>query len=387
MSKAINYIIWITAIVLAIIFRFIWGEYQWLGVFAYIAFIPFIDLGIKVFFLKQEKPTILTIPFKDFVSPWLVYCGLAGIGLNYWQAQIQHKEQQYNMIIRQQQETAKDFIRYTDDLEHPNEGRRVEAIDRLYKIAHETPSDYLNYLCNVFCSHIINYTNTSSYQDKNKRSPSRDIQKIINLLLKNDRDSLIFDQHWKSLERAYLYGADFSNAILNNVDLSGATLNEAIFKSAKLYTTHFMDAKLDNVNFENAYLENVNFRFIPLISANFKKSNIRVGRFFDTRLTDVNFEGAHIDIANFGHAIMKGVSFKETDLTAVSFRRDSLVNVNFTGAKLNNVDFWNANLMEKVYFTGTSLENKPFNEITCYECSQKLTRPPKTPNPPKDEKK
>ena len=53
----------------------------------------------------------------------------------------------------------------------------------------------------------------------------------------------------------------------------------------------------------------------------------------------------------------------------------------------SNIDFWNAILMEKVNFTGTSLENKPFSEITCYECSQKLTRPPKTPNPSKEGQK
>ena len=363
--------LWLMTFSVAVLaIRYALPEHPWIVVVAYFVFTPFIDRGIKAIVDKEGNTLILGVEFKDFMTPWIAFWGLAGIAISYWQAQNQ-------LSIQKRQELDNNFYIYVKHLEDQNVVFRNKAINELYMIAYQHPDYYLQSVCDAFCNHIRSFTSDSVYKKDNSIKPSNDVQKTIDLLFKEYEHSLIFGKLRKSLDGSYLYGADFENAILTRVDLSDATLSKANFTSAKLYDVHFRDAKLnDRVNFENAFIDSVNFRHNTLTNVNFYKSKIKTGRFFNTRLTSVTFDSAYIHVANFDQAKMINVYFRGADLTDVSFRRDSLTNVYFTGAKLNNVDFWNAKLeKDKVDFTDTDLENIPYAEITRFGRSQELTKP------------
>jgi len=341
------------------ILGFVRKENQWIAFAASVVFLPFIDLAIKRINPKDDKTDILRVPFKEFMMPWVAFWGLSSIALTYWQTQTKDEyqkrqlEKNYNVLIK--------------SLDSKIDSTRINAISSLYKIANENRDDYLYNVCDVFCSKIRNITSSSSYKKDNDRSPSGDIQLIIDMLFKQKKDGLIFDRLMKNFSGAYLYGADFGNATINKVDLRNATLSKANFVSAKLQNTDFREAILnENVNFENAVLDTVNFRYNTLTDVTFRKSTLRHVIFLTTKLTNVNFENAYFNVANFNSSTMMDVSFIGADVTSVSFRNNSFKKVKFSNANFYNVDFWTKvkTSKEDVDFRGTMFADDDIEKIT-----------------------
>ena len=376
-------LLWIIVIgVLAGIVVYYWDNFfkenQLIGAVALLAFLPFIDRVIKAVFKKEDSTHILGVPFRDFITPWIAFWGLSGMVISYKQAQDNDKQQKQQIIKQEQKEIENNYYRYVDNLKYSNEAIRNEAIDNLYKYAYEHSTRYLKSVCDVFCSHICDITNDSTYRKQNNKTPRKDIQNILDRLLRKDGDTLIFAPLRKSLQGTYLYGANFRDAILSNVDFEEATLSKADFKYAKLNDVNFRDAILDdNVSFEESELTNVNFRYNRLTNVIFKKSKINTGRFKFTKLTKVNFDNAHIDVADFGESEMVDVSFLNDTLRSVSFRNASLKKVNFTNAKFYNVDFWTKikTTKEDVNFKETMFENTAIERIISKNYTTMRTNP------------
>jgi len=282
-------------------------------------------------------------------------------------------------IDNEQQKPYDLLTNYAESLKNSNEAIRNEAIDSLYYIAYKHPN-HIKTVCEVFCSHIRDITNDSAYRKKNTaKNPPEDIQHIINRLLKNDGESLIFDSFPKNLQGAYLYGADFQNAKLDSVNFQNATLSKANFKSAKLNNVNFETTVLnEKVSFEDAQLTEVFFRYNKLTDVNFQKSKINRGVFRKTRLTGVNFDNAYFDVANFNESVMVEVSFRNNTLNGVSFRNASFSkNINFTNAKFHNVDFWTKIKPKKgeVIFKETIFEDIDIEKITSQNYTTRRTNP------------
>jgi len=361
--NVIKYSIWLIVILIIIIWILVKvrKENQWIAAAACVVFMPFIDLVIKRIIPKDATPNILGVPFKDFLMPWIAFWGLSSIALTYWQTQTKdevqkrQRDEKYNVLIK--------------SLDSKVDSTRINAISHLYKLANEYRDDYLNNICDEFCSKIRKITGESSYRINNQNSPSEEIQKIINVLFKREKDGLIFDRLTKDLNGAYLYGADFGNAILNKVDFRNAILSNASFVSARLQNTDFREARLDeNVNFENAVLDTVNFRYNTLTDVIFKKSTLRHVIFLTTNLNSVNFENAYFNVANFNSSKMVDVSFIGADMTSVSFRNGTFKKIKFMNAIFYNVDFWTKvkTSIEDVNFKGTLFADYTIDQITSF---------------------
>ena len=366
------------------IIKIVGNEYRLIATVAFLAFLPFFDRIIKAFFPKKDSKKILGVKFNEFVTPWIMFLGLSGIVISYKQAQDYDKEQRRQTAIEERKERDKEYYMYVDNLKHSNEGNRIDAIENLYKLAYEYPSERSQKVCEVFCSHIREITSDSIYQTKNSNKPPKDIQNIIDLLLKNDKDSLIFNRFWKNLKGSYLNGADFQNAKLNSVDFIDATLSNADFRLAFLNNVTFIsDAKNHDINFGEAELSNVDFRNNKLTKVNFKKSKINRVIFKNTRLSDINFEDAYLNEVNFDESVMIRVSFRNDTLINVSFRKDTLQKVYFQNsiinkgifrnASINDVNFDNAEFyvanfndskLTDVYFKKTKLKDTSFRQVT-----------------------
>ena len=348
---------------------------------AFFAFLPFIDRAIKSNF-EGDSFNILGVPFVSFITPWVMFWGLSGGVISYKQTQENNKQLQQQLNAQERIEREKNYHNYVGYLVVSNEGIRNKAINDLYQYAYKYSAEFLKPVCDAFCSHIREITSDSVYRAKNKETPRNDIQNIIDLLFKKNDDTLIFNQVRKSLEGAYLHGANFQNAILNNIDFEAATLSNANFKSAKLNDVSFIAAILNaNLNFDGAELTNVNFRYGRLTNVNFKNSKIIPGKFYGATLTDVQFDNAHINVGNFELSEMINVSFINDSLKDVSFRHVKVYqNVNFANAKFNNVDFWTRTKpkKEEVNFKGTIFEKDDIERITSLNYTTSRTNPKKT---------
>jgi len=201
-----------------------------------------------------------------------------------------------------------------DLLRSPNEYTRIGGAYNLFFLASERKEEYSEAVCNILCTHIHTITNKQEYIIKYAEEPSKEIQTILNILFKEEKDELIFDKCKKKLSRVILDGADFRKAILNNVN----------FMNTSLKNVNFNDATLSNVDFMGARLRNVDL--------------------WDAKLTNINFKNAILRNIHFNSAI--------------------LCNTVFRDATLSDVDFSHVKFEGKVIFAGTSLENIPLLNLT-----------------------
>ena len=314
---------------------------------------PSVKLIIYEFSLREAKITLQNNWFEIIVIALLVFSifltwkkksGGSGIiaiilamfiffiGRSFFSPNAEVEDQKMQIDQQAKKNRENDFKNFVNNLDDFRYIERIFAIDSLYKLAYNYPNEFLEPVCEIFCGHIRVYTRNYYDLDYYSKSPSKDIQKIIDLLFKKDGDSLIFSSFKKSLYCSYLYGADFKDAILNNVDFTGTTLSNSNFHSATLSDVSFSFAILNDMfSFENAELSNVDF----------KRNKIKDGIFRGSILTGVNFVDVRIDDANFSESVM----------TNVRFGSDSLVNVNFLHASYKHVDFSNSYFYNVDFFT------------------------------------
>jgi uncharacterized protein YjbI with pentapeptide repeats len=208
-------------------------------------------------------------------------------------------------------------------LGNPNENTRISGAYHLFSLAGEHKKDCLASVCDILCTHIHTITNEQEYIIKYSQEPSREVQSILNILFKAERDELIFEKCKKTLSRVKLNGADFRKAILSNVNFMNTILNGVNFNDASLSDVDFMGAKLSNIDLWDAKLYNINFKNVTL----------------------------------------RNIHFNSAILSNIVFRDATLSDVDFQNAKFNNVNFRYAKFDDKVSFTGTSLENIPLEEM------------------------
>jgi len=257
------------------------------------------------------------MPRNEFMIIWIVLGGIIGVVSNVRLSKKFMRHQVKELCVNC-------FSSGVDLLGNPNEYTRISGAYNLYFLAGEHKKEYLESVCEVLCTHIQTITNKLEYKIKYSDEPSMEIQTILNLLFKEDKDELIFDKCKKNLSRVSLNGADFRKAILNNVNFINTILNDVQFNDATLSNVDFMSATLSNVDLWDAKLSNINFR----------------------------------------NATLGNIHFNSAQLCRIVFRDATLCDVDFRDATFSDVNFWYAKLEDKVIFTGTSLENIPPEEIT-----------------------
>jgi len=339
-------------------------KYKWLIlwlILGVIFFYPFCCLLIGEIWCLKELYTF-GLPLKDFMTIWIAFWGVIGVAFNIILMQRRVSNQEKQLIDQKEQfEKQQRDTRFSSGVEllgNPHESARIGGVYNLYFLANEHQNEYLHSVCEILCAHVRTITNDIAYQEKYKEKPSNEIQSILNLLFKKDKnDELIFDKCQKNFERTFFGGANLEYATLSNVD--------------------FRYAKLDGVKLFNATLSIVKFQHAVLIGVNFGGCNKSSGVYFqNAELNNINFNDAKINGGYFMNAKLCVVYFWESELSNILFYDAKLLSdVNFWNTKLSNIDFSNAKLKEnEINFTGTLLEGYSYEEITRPGRSLELTK-------------
>ena len=297
------------------------------------------------------------LPLKDFMAVWVALGGIIGIVSNIILTQKritiqedQQKEQQKQfeaqILLQQKQQRDTRFASGVELLGNANESARIGGVYNLYFIANEYSDEYLDTVCEILCAHIRTITRDKKYQAKYAKESSNEIQTILDLLFREDKNGkLIFNACFKNLSGTFLCGTNFFKATLSNVGFKKAKLSDVGFKKAELNNIDFLKAELRKVYLGKAELRKVYFR--------------------EAELNDVNFCYAKLSDVNFGEAELSNINFGEAKLSNVSFGEAELSNIYFAYAKLEE---------GTVYFHLTKLEGFSYEEITTLGRSLKLTK-------------
>lgn len=371
---------------------------------------------IWIFFLSNQTASALT--FFSFL--FAIFVWLLSIFQSRKKAKRQDIKQQVIHLSQKKQAENQDKqiqiqqkllcdTRFSFGIEllgNQNESTRIGGAYHLYSLANEYPDEYLNPVCEIFCAHIRTITNGKNYQENYKEKPSNEIQTIIDLLFKKNKDSnLIFDDCKKKLNNTFLNGIDFGNTTLNNVDFENVRISKVSFSYAKLNNVVFLFAKLNNVQITSTVLNDINFSFTVLNDISFGNAKLNDIYFEYSSLTDVDFKIAKLSNVYFSdisaydtcpETILRNINFQDATLYNVYFNNDYLIlddsnfrnatltnvyfndanlsDVDFENAKLTNVDFSNAGLFG-VSFTKTVLSRYGSKVIDRKGCSIELTKP------------
>jgi hypothetical protein len=282
-----------------------------ISIIALIISYPFLFLLLnQVFNLNCGELYTFGLSLKDFLTPWIAFWGIIGAALNVWflqrrvsimekqrnnqqdrwdsqQIQFNTQIEKQNEQIQIQQKQLQDsrFATGVNLLGNSNESARIGGVYCLYYLANEFRDDYLIPVCEIICAHIRSITRDNRYQEAYNKMPSNEIQTIIDLLFKKDKnETIIFENCQKNLTRTFLHGVDFFRAkitnthfyfssiksvtflyrslkesALTNVGFNSATLNDVKFIATSQTDVEYINTKFINVDFTNASLNNVRF--------------------------------------------------------------------------------------------------------------------------------
>jgi hypothetical protein len=108
----------------------------------------------------------------------------------------------------------------------------------------------------------------------------------------------------KTVEKAYLRGANLSDAYLRGADLSGANLSDANLRGANLSNAYLNGANLRDADLSDAYLR----------GANLSDANLNGANLSNAYLSDADLRGANLSDANLNGANLSNAYLSDADL-------------------------------------------------------------------------
>jgi len=383
-----------------LIIAFLLEFYKFLAVFIIILMaLPFVFLFIKKAKYWNFGEPYTSVLSSKFITAWIAFWGVIGAAIGIIQIQTQ-------VNIQQKQLRDTRFSSGVELLGNEKESARIGGVYNLYFLANEHPQEYLESACEILCSHIRTITREKDYQEKHIEKPSNEVQTVINLLFKKDRNNkLIFDDCNKNFKDAFLCGSDFTKALINNTFFESSILNNSDFSYSMLIkNVYFKSSELRSVNFGHSVLKNISFFSNQLNDIDFFKANLNnvdfshralkfdIFRkplpkpknddfiFFDIdskppyTIDDLYFMEATLKNVDFSYIILNNFYFATATLEDVFFKNSTLNNASFCiglgalKATLNNVDFESSSLNDIVFGENTlknvSFQNAKLNCVT-----------------------
>jgi len=385
-------------------FDFIRNYYQaiFIIVLLFVISYPFTLLGlgdILVYFnndLDLKELYTFNQPFKDFITVWLAFWGLSGaaFGIIQMNARITKMDDQNQIQLKQQEaqqrrweeqdrreknlreeQLQKDkeqrdvqFSQFTEQIQKQDEqiklqekqqrdarfasgveligsnseSARIGGVYSLFFLAREYPTEYLEYVCQILCSHVQTITWRKEYQSEYADKPSNEIQTLIVILL----DKLFFNCN-KNLSKSYLKHIDFRNSHISAFIFTEADLTFSNFSLSTVYPNNFFyKTVLDNSIFFETQMQNSYF-----VSSSFKETQMNNTNFSDANLNDTNFADAVLSFVNFSSTKLSGATFFKSYLVGANFfsadLSDTIIHqCNLTGAKFQKAELFRTDLTE-----------------------------------------
>lgn len=282
--------------------------------------VPFV-LVIAGDIIDSDKPLYtFGLGLKDFFTMWIAVFGVFGVVYNISQNQRRISQQENQLSLQHQSERNSRFAKGVELLGNSQESARTGGVYSLIFLAKEYPEEYKESVFDILCSHIRTITNTNEYKKEFQKSPSNEVQTIVNLLFKSkdcffeglDADLSGSYLYRIDLSKTTFYESDFSHAILTKADLSGMTLTQTLMINSNLINARLTAATLTGVDFSEA----------NLTEAILVRATLIGGYYNDTKIINTNFTWATIfDLSsNLAKAIIKDPILKNTkgDISALN---------------------------------------------------------------------
>lgn len=239
---------------------------------------------------------------------------------------------------------------------------RLGGIANLYDLAQKKES-YRAKVCEILCSHIRAWTQQEDYQSQFKDKPSNEIQYILNLLTKEDKN-MPFRKHKINLSEAYLVGAYLTDAQLRgallrnivlrkaslyNANLTGAQLQDSDLRSAKMTGVYLKEAHLAAVSMQKAELRHANLKKADFGKAQLQGADLYRAQLQQSLLWQTNLQGAYLwraslEGAEMWKVKMQGAYCSDSAMQGVDLDQAELQGTNLANALLQGADFNEAQL-------------------------------------------
>lgn len=227
----------------------------------------------------------------------------------------------------------------------PNIEVRLGAIYLLEKLARE--HEQLHWpIMEILCAYVRE--NAGGPRPYSYRKPRVDIQAAITVIGRRSVSQLNWERNLRQNdERRKNYRIDISNCHLAGAKFDGlnfrhAILSKSCLNNVTMESAHFESADLSNTLLEGAslsggYFENTKFLYAHLTGSSVFNAHLEGALFWYTYCEGLDFMGAYVDRVDFHHASLQGADFLNVDLGRANFHFADVEDARIDGANLLRV--------------------------------------------------
>ena len=262
-----------------------WGRRAVKGLckYPYAVLIPIIVVAIVVMRLMFVPESIDFDMFAKIVSGFLIAVGIYVANRRAKAIEAGHQQGQFRDAIKH--------------LGEESGAVRIGGAYALTQLALQNEK-MRPYVTESLCIHIREHTQKEEYQKNYKLKPSGEIQSLLRLLFRKERDQCpLCPKTLINLSGAYLRGAELWKAQLYRANLKETQLQDAYLKGAQmqgadLVRTQLQRANLKEANLRGACLERARLRGAKLNEAQMQGACLRYTFVEETHLKKADLQGA-----------------------------------------------------------------------------------------------
>ena len=214
---------------------------------------------------------------------------------------------------------------------------RLGAVRILFDMALKPEGEHLRAtIANMMCAHIQTTTDDDDYKKKHEKTPSHEIENMLDLLFvpkpkrgEEEKQTKFWDGIQPKLKSSYLRGVDLGGANLKEADLQYVQLQESVLTGTMFYGAQLDRAKLHGVRAEDAV-----FNGATLIETEFWAADLRGSQFRGAFL-----QGAQFQLSDLRKADFRGSILCDTQIYALNNKKNSHPRCKFSGSSPNDL-YW-----------------------------------------------
>jgi uncharacterized protein YjbI with pentapeptide repeats len=249
--------------------------------------------------------------------------------------------------LNRQGQVTERFTKAIDQLGSESLDVRLGGIYALERIAHESERDHwpIVEVLTAFVRERARWSEPDAGEttpdDKQPKSPDADVQAVLTVLGRRNRDHEREDQFLQ----------------LSFTDLRGSNLRGAHLEGASLQRAHLEDATLEEVHLEgadllHAYLEEANLSKAHLEGADLGEARMEGARLLEARLERASLFGAQLGHAVLMNAHLEGAKLVEARMQGASLEEADLRGADLSDARLEDAALSRAHLEEAILHEG-----------------------------------
>ena len=232
---------------------------------------------------------------------------------------------------------------------------RLGCIYSLYDIAKKDKGRRKS-ISTILCMHLREKTKESQYQQDYKNKPSSEIQYLLDILTKLDKEgNFIWGDIRKDFSGAYLIGANLDSSLLKEADLNNAQLQGARLEKAQLQGAYLWEAQLQGTRLENAQLQGANLRRTQLQRADLRRTQLQKAVLENAQLQGANLRRTQLQGAYLWRTQLQGATLGWVQLQGAYLGETQLQGANLVGAQLQGT-YLRESQLQGAYLRGAQLQ-------------------------------